>query len=366
MSLPEPANDPANDPADAPENAPRRAPVPAAETPPPGDRPAAPAGPAALPPPRRPRFAWFARLRFWGRTTLIVIAVFVLGYPLLAWLGHAVNDDPAFAGPGQLEPNQSRTVAMMAALIRRETDDTGWVPNNPIWSPSGLLLDDMPNFQIGLVIALQRFSAELRDQIGRTRGSSQIDDDLQKAAGFLQTQPDLWYWNPGYSLLPTTPSEQVYRNAANHLDSYNRRLAAGQAVFDVRADNMIAALERIAQGIGDASAKTEDHLNTRAGFPWDNAVDDLFYQTKGQAYGYFVILRALGQDFAPLLKERQAEKVYAQMLATFQEAAEMQPWAGIMNGASDSQIWPSHLAAQGFYLLRARTQLREVTDILTK
>jgi hypothetical protein len=27
---------------------------------------------------------------------------------------------------------------------------------------------------------------------------------------------------------------------------------------------------------------------------------------------------------------------------------------------------PSHLAAQGFYLLRARTQLREISNILLK
>jgi hypothetical protein len=29
-------------------------------------------------------------------------------------------------------------------------------------------------------------------------------------------------------------------------------------------------------------------------------------------------------------------------------------------------LQPNHLAAQGFYLLRARTQLEEITDILQK
>jgi len=38
----------------------------------------------------------------------------------------------------------------------------------------------------------------------------------------------------------------------------------------------------------------------------------------------------------------------------------------VVNGAADSQFLPSHLVAQGFYLLRARTQLREVADILRK
>ena len=38
----------------------------------------------------------------------------------------------------------------------------------------------------------------------------------------------------------------------------------------------------------------------------------------------------------------------------------------IANGQPDVAIVPSHLASLGFYLLRARTQLREIIDILEK
>jgi hypothetical protein len=38
----------------------------------------------------------------------------------------------------------------------------------------------------------------------------------------------------------------------------------------------------------------------------------------------------------------------------------------VANGAQDGLVVPSHLSAQGFYLLRARTQLREVGDALAK
>jgi len=47
------------------------------------------------------------------------------------------------------------------------------------------------------------------------------------------------------------------------------------------------------------------------------------------------------------------------------QAASLQPWV-VINGAPDAQFMPSHLAAQGFFLLRARTQLREITNILLK
>jgi hypothetical protein len=38
----------------------------------------------------------------------------------------------------------------------------------------------------------------------------------------------------------------------------------------------------------------------------------------------------------------------------------------VWNGYPDGLLIPNHLAAQGFYLLRARTQLRELTSILLK
>ena len=43
----------------------------------------------------------------------------------------------------------------------------------------------------------------------------------------------------------------------------------------------------------------------------------------------------------------------------------MQPWV-VLNGGPSSQFVPSHLASQGFLLLRLRTQLREAADVLQK
>jgi hypothetical protein len=53
------------------------------------------------------------------------------------------------------------------------------------------------------------------------------------------------------------------------------------------------------------------------------------------------------------------------MLESLFRAAEMRPWV-VVNGTPDGQFLPNHLAGQGFLLLRARTQLREITDILVK
>ena len=55
----------------------------------------------------------------------------------------------------------------------------------PFFVPAGIL-DNMPNFQRGIMAALGRFSTELMDQVGRTRGTSQVDRDLEQARGLSQ------------------------------------------------------------------------------------------------------------------------------------------------------------------------------------
>src|SRR3546814_12877747 len=51
------------------------------------------------------------------------------------------------------------------------------------------------------------------------------------------------------------------------------------------------------------------------------------------------------------------------MIQTFLDAVALEPWV-ISNGGPDAMVVPNHLLAQGFYLLRARTQLREIDNIL--
>ncbi|PKP76580.1 MAG: DUF2333 domain-containing protein, partial [Alphaproteobacteria bacterium HGW-Alphaproteobacteria-3] len=80
---------------------------------------------------------------------------------------------------------------------------------------------------------------------------------------------------------------------------------------------------------------------------------------------YYMVLQGLGQDFEPVIKERNLQKPWNEMMESFRKAALLDPWV-VMNGAPDAQFQPNHLAMQGFYLLRARTQLREISNILLK
>lgn len=276
---------------------------------------------------------------------------------------HRIDDDVTFA-PASVPSGASRAVAVAAALVEREIDRNGWVANDPFFYPTAIL-DNMPNYQTGIVAAVSRFVLEMSDQIGRTRGSSQVDADLEKAAGLLKYPGTIWIFDTRTSWLPTTPAEDQYRAARKALESYNQRLSEGRAVFDRRADNLLGTLERVAADLGSVSAALDTRIAERGWLAVDFESDNLFYGTKGRLYAYLLILRGLRADFEAVVRDRETGAAWDQMLRSLEEGATMSP-AVVLNGAPDGIVAPNHIAAIGFYLLRARTQLREITTILQK
>ncbi len=297
----------------------------------------------------------------------LVVILPVLYYLIGMAITHRINDDTAFQPPAVAAlPDEgvgqgSHAVAMAAALIRREVQDTPWVANSPFFYPSAVL-DNMPNFQQGVVYALSRFVLEMSDQIGRTRGSSQVDPDLDMAAGRLKFPGTIWHFDFSTSIWPQATSETQYLAAARALEAYNGRLADGQAVYEARADNLQGTLDRMAKDLGSSSALIDRQISEGGFFTFTD--DDVFYATKGRLYGYYMILKALGADYGSVITERQLDGAWQQMLDSLKAAAELQPLV-VLNGDPDG-MKPSHLAGQGFYLLRARTQMNEVINILLK
>jgi hypothetical protein len=298
-------------------------------------------------------------VRIFAGVFLLLLLYYVIG---AAWV-HRIDDDPNFA-PADAPRGGSRAVAMAAALIEREVEDHAWTANDPFFLP-GSVLDNMPNYQQGIIYALSRFGNALTEQLARSRGTSAVDPDADRATGLLRYPGNIWLFNFDTSLAPTASSESQYRAAYRALRAYNQRVADGTTTFERRADNLIDTLERFINDLGSASAIIDGHLRDRAGFPFSSSADDIFYQTKGRLYAYFMLLKALGEDFEQVLNERNLGAVWAQMLQSAQEAAEQQPWV-VLNGGPSSQFLPSHLASQGFLLLRLRTQLREVENVLQK
>ncbi|NKB45018.1 MAG: DUF2333 family protein [Alphaproteobacteria bacterium] len=291
-----------------------------------------------------------------------VLAILVIYYGVgMAWY-NTIADDIEFQPTEEFAvTGGAKAVGTAAALVDREA--RRWSPNKP-WLHPAYGLDNMPNYQLGVLYAASRFAIELGDVLGRTRGSSAIDPDLDRAAGLLKYDGTIWYWGSG-NFVPTATADSQYREGVAALTAYNQRLADGDATYERRADNLIELLNRVASDLGSASAALDERtLLSNAGY-FDTRADDLFYNIKGRLYGYALILRDVGTDFGTVIGEKQANGLWEQMLASLRTAAEMDPLI-VSNGKQDGMFVPSHLSAQGFYLLRARTQLKELTDAITK
>lgn len=296
---------------------------------------------------------------------VLFCVVLFLYYPLgILWIS-TIDDDLDFTyGKEFAVEGGSNTVAIAEALIHREVVRYSWTPNDPFFYPSAALIR-MPAFQRGIMASIARFGVELSDQLGRSRGSSQIDPDLEKAAGLLKSSPYVWLFDFKVSWLPTTSSETQYLGAMELMKQYNLRLAKGQAMFDRRSDNLMTALERISTDMGSSSAIIDSHIRDNRKRWIDTHAAEKFFFIKGRLYADYLILRELKKDFSTIVKEKNADAVWENMLKSLREGAEIRHFF-VFNSDVNSQFFPNHLAVQGFYLMRSRTQLQEVINILLK
>lgn len=293
----------------------------------------------------------------------LVLLILLVYYPIgMMWV-HAIDDSPDFAADTYKIEGGSESVAMAIALVDRETGKHHWTPSDPFFYP-GYALNRMPAFQRGIMASIARFTIELSDQIARTRGSSGVDEDVQKANGLFNYPPYVWMFDLSTSWLPTAASATQYKAGKEALIRYNKRLAEGHAIFERRSDNLLEALNRMAADLGSSSADIANYAEGQSTTSFGSA-GELFYYTKGRMYANYMLLTALEKDFHTVIEERQLKPAWDKMLETLRVGMSFGHFF-VLNFNPSSTVLANHLTSQGFYLVRARTQMREITDILLK
>ena len=250
--------------------------------------------------------------------------------------------------------NQNRWISSMilykVGLFGLSWDKTPW-------------MDNKASFQRGIHEAIRRTTTELADNLGRVRGTSQIDPNLQSARGNAQFDEYTWYVGlnpPG----PKTPTPSYYRQIVRDLRAFNDRLSRCEAVFDARADNLIQYLDRITSALGDTSAILRDRSeNYNNGF-FDVRADDRFWFAYGQLYAYYGLMAASHADFEDVLRERNLDTLWKAMENQFQSALRIRPW--IIANSREDGMFATHLATIGFYVLRVRTNMLEIQNVLQR
>ena len=266
--------------------------------------------------------------------------------------------------------NRSAIVDISAELVDFNVNQNAWI-SSMVVSKMGFFgipwrntpfFDNKAAFQLGINQVMRRTTTELVDTLGRVRGTSQIDQNLQDARTGLAWDETAWYIGLRG---PTRPTPSVYREAIAKLRAFNSNLEQCRANFDARADNLLQFVDRIAGDIGS----TYDILRARieasnAGW-FDPRADDRFWFAYGQLYAYYGILTATRFDFAAVISERNLTALWRQMEEQLRTSLDMQP-AIISNGNESSFLFPSHLATMGFNLLRVRSQIVEVRSVLDR
>ncbi|HVJ51685.1 MAG TPA: DUF2333 family protein [Aliidongia sp.] len=305
-----------------------------------------------------------------------IVGLLILFF-LVFLIEYRIDDDPNLApNPSFVVANGSNAVTMASTLMDLEINHTGWAPNR-LWYHPIAYSANMKNYQRGIQYAVARWAVEMADVLGRERGSGEADSDLGNAAGLFKYDPSAW-------IFPSAVTQ--YQKGIQSLNSYNRRLGAGQAKYDKIASNLAVFLDRISKDLGSQSASLEltvlspeDYspeekqrlndseraaLSSNGGY-FDSRATAAFYATKGRLYAYYLLLKAIGEDYHDAIATKNATEHWDNMLVSLRSGASFSKFF-IANGQAGDYFIPSDLSTQGFHLLRADKQLQELADIMNK
>ncbi len=339
------------------------------------------------------RRGWIVRGTVGGLLLVLVVWYGAFLWQTQRWNGFnpdyatAYNFTPAAQGTGNDESadatanagvaaggvcRASSIVTVTADLIDFNVNQNAWISSTLAYK-IGLFgvdwdhtpfMDNKASFQRGINQALRRTTVELVDTLGRVRGTSQVDNNLQSARGALQFDESTWYvgFNPPG---PKTPTPSFYRQAGEDLVAFNKRMVDCSATFNPRGDNLLQFLDRIASDLGSTSDILRDHSDNYSAGWFDTRADDRFWFTYGQLYAYYGILHATSADFRDVIETRGLRPLWDKMEEQLRSSLNVQPFI-ISNGSESGWIMPTHLATMGFYVLRVRSNIVEMRSVLDR
>lgn len=359
----------------------------------------------------RERASGFGRVMRWLVPALVVgLVVYVgvmfyrfdiwrgidLAYPQAVMDASAADELPNQRNAGEpvggdgTQCTRSAVVDMQVHLIDLVVNRNDWVPATPQYTIGlfGIVpweatpfFDNKASFQTGILTVLRRFSLDLADSIGRVRGTSGADPDLQGAASRLRVNERAWVLNnpfdPQLQMVQASAAGS-YRGAIPLYERFNARLAECDALFDARADNLLRLMDRISADLGDTNDRLQkrsraevwshDALafvpgegNDRGWF--DFRADNIVMEARGQLYALHGLLQAVRVDFVTAVRNAQLDQIWDRLESHVAEGARFDPLI-VSNGATDGLIAPDHLSAMGEKVLRARANMVELRDVL--
>jgi hypothetical protein len=309
-----------------------------------------------------------------------IIAVALVALWILGWYWSrepAVPEPAAVAAEAVVGDATTATLMRVAGTLM---DKPGGYLSNDILPP-GVWLDNMPNWEFGVLVQVRDLARALRNDFSRSQSHSVEDPDLAIAEPQFNFDSESW-------LFP--PSEGEYRQGIRALERYRKRLNDPQqadAQFYARTDNLRNYLaitekrlgdlsERLSGSTGvvrvntdlagdaDARRATDRPAERYIRTPWLQ-IDDVFYEARGSSWALLQFLRAMEIDFAPVLERKNAQLSMRQIIRELEQAQQPLRSPVILNG-SGYGLLANHSLVLSSYLSRAHGALIDLRELLEK
>ena len=255
----------------------------------------------------------------------------------------------------------------------------GYLSNDKF--PPGVLMDNVPNWEFGVLVATRDLADVMRNEFSRSQTQSTEDADLKEAAPLFNSPNDRW-------LLPS--SERQYRKAIGYVDNYLTRLADNNtqdAQFFARADNLADYLQTVSTRLGSLSQRLsasvgQERIDTDlAGdanaaqstptssprlvkTPWLQ-IDDNFYEARGYTWALREQLEAIRIDFGPVLRDKNAMISLEQVIRELHESQNPLGSPMVLNG-SPFGFFANHSLVMANYISRANAAVIDLRELLRR
>lgn len=236
--------------------------------------------------------------------------------------------------------------------------------SNDVFPPS-VFLDNIPNWEVGALVALRDATTALRNNIARSQTQSQEDPDLARGEPFFYFDYKSWQ-------LPSSESE--YEKGIEALQSYRERVSKRAANFYSRADNLRQYLEVLEKRLGDysnrLSASTQETMQggvveRRPGLartPWIK-IDDQFFEARGYAWAAMHVLKSIEFDFRDILGNKTALVSLQQVIRELENSQKTFLSPVILNG-SGFGLFANYSLTLANYIARANAATIDLRSLL--
>lgn len=277
------------------------------------------------------------------------------------------------------EVTGATTTAALIGVMDTLLEKRGGYLSNDV-TPPGLWLDNVPNWEYGVIIQVRDLTKAMREAYSRSQSQSTEDKALALAESRFNFDHRSW-------LLPATEGE--YREGITFLQDYLERLSDEDrmnAQFYARADNLRYWLSTVETRLGSLSQRLSasvgqkrinvDLANEAAASqstqapgefsvktPWLE-IDDVFYEARGSAWALIHFLRAVEVDFADVLEGKNA-RVSIQQIIRELEATQEALYTPVLNG-SGFGVLANHSLVMASYISRANAAIIDLRELLSQ